>query len=37
MPEDNAEMILNRPFVYGIIAPRGTLLFIGVCGNPSRK
>jgi serpin B len=35
MPEDNAEMILNRPFIYGIIAPRGTLLFIGVCGNPS--
>jgi len=34
MPEDNAEMILNRPFVYGIIAPGGTLLFIGVCGNP---
>ena len=35
MPEENAEMMLNRPFVYGIIAPRGTLLF--GYGNPSRK
>lgn len=35
MPVDKAEMILNRPFVYGITAPNGILLFIGVCGNPS--
>jgi len=34
MPVDKAEMILNRPFIYGITAPRGVLLFIGVCMNP---
>ena len=35
LPEDNAEMILNRPFIYGITAPNGILLFMGVCTNPS--
>lgn len=34
MPEDQAEMILNRPFIYGITAGNGTLLFVGVCMNP---
>jgi len=35
MPKDKAEMILNRPFIYGIAAANGTLLFIGVCMNPA--
>lgn len=34
MPEDKADMILNRPFIFGIAAYDGTLLFIGVCENP---
>lgn len=34
MPEGRADMILNRPFIYGIIASNGSLLFIGVCMNP---
>ncbi|WP_042431160.1 serpin family protein [Faecalispora jeddahensis] len=34
---DKAEMILDRPFLYGIAAPDGTLLFVGVCENPSAK
>lgn len=32
--KDRADMILNRPFIYGITAPNGTLLFIGICENP---
>jgi serpin B len=35
MPEGRAEMILDRPFLYGITAPDGTLLFAGVCSNPA--
>jgi serpin B len=35
MPEDQAEMILNHPFIYGITAGNGTLLFVGVCMNPN--
>lgn len=34
MPKDKAEMILNRPFIYGITAANGALLFVGVCMNP---
>ncbi|MEL7565495.1 MAG: serpin family protein [Clostridiales bacterium] len=34
-PEDKAEMILNRPFIYGITTSNGTLLFVGVCMNPA--
>jgi len=34
MPKGRAEMILNRPFIYGITASNGTLLFVGVCNNP---
>lgn len=34
-PEGRAEMILNRPFIYGITAPNGNLLFIGICSNPA--
>jgi len=35
-PEDEFEMILDRPFIYGIKAQNGTLLFVGICENPSR-
>ena len=34
MPEGRADMILNRPFIYGITASNGSLLFIGICMNP---
>lgn len=30
----SADMILNRPFIYGIIASNGSLLFIGIFMNP---
>lgn len=36
MPTDRAEMILDRPFIYGINV-NGTLLFTGVCQNPAAK
>jgi serpin B len=34
-PKGRAEMILNRPFIYYITAPDGSLLFVGVCENPA--
>lgn len=34
-PEGRAEMVLDRPFIYGITAPNGNLLFIGICSNPA--
>ena len=34
-PPDTVEMILDRPFIFGIYAPNGTLLFTGICDNPS--
>ena len=34
MPEGRADMILNRPFIYGITAQNRSLLFAGVCENP---
>lgn len=34
MPKEEAYMILNRPFLYGICAGDGTLLFVGICENP---
>lgn len=34
MPDGHADMILDRPFIYGITATDGTLLFAGVCQNP---
>ncbi|HZK27040.1 MAG TPA: serpin family protein [Thermoclostridium sp.] len=36
-PEGRADMILNRPFIYGITAQNGSLLFVGVCENPLEK
>ena len=46
MPEDRAEMILDRPFIFGITKPVAfatadgyegvdTLLFVGICENPT--
>ncbi|MBO5197498.1 MAG: serpin family protein [Lachnospiraceae bacterium] len=35
LPTDYADMILNRPFLYGITSPNGDLLFIGVCASPN--
>jgi serine protease inhibitor len=34
LPNGRAEMILNRPFLYGITSSNGILLFVGVCNNP---
>ena len=34
-PEGRADMILNRPFIFGI-QHSGTLLFIGICDNPAK-
>ena len=36
-PEGRADMILDRPFIYGITAQNDTLLFIGVCENPAEN
>lgn len=35
-PEQRLEMILNRPFLYGVRSA-DTLLFIGVCENPAQQ
>lgn len=35
LPEDRADMILDRPFIYGITAENGSLLFVGICENPA--
>ena len=32
--EGRVDMILDRPFIYGITASNGSLLFIGICMNP---
>ncbi len=37
LPQDRADMILNRPFIYGITNNNGTLLFVGICENPVSK
>jgi serine protease inhibitor len=34
---DSAELILDRPFLYGIVASNGTPLFMGVCRNPEES
>lgn len=35
MPEGRAEMILNRPFLYGIVSSEGSLLFAGIFETPA--
>ncbi|HBN82393.1 MAG TPA: serpin family protein [Clostridiales bacterium] len=37
LPNGRADMILNSPFIYGITAQNGTLLFVGVCENPAEN
>jgi len=37
LPQGRADMILNRPFIYGIKAQTGNLLFVGVCENPAER
>ena len=32
---DTADMVLNRPFLYGITSSDGALVFVGVCCNPA--
>ena len=34
--ENEAHMILNRPFLYGVVSD-GVLLFAGVCNNPAES
>ena len=34
MPDGHAEMILDRPFIFGIRSHTGALLFIGICNHP---
>lgn len=36
-PESRADMILDRPFIYYITGPDGSLLFVGVCENPAER
>lgn len=35
--DDIAEMILNKPFIYYITARDGTVLFIGICNDPTAQ
>jgi serine protease inhibitor len=35
IPTESAEMILNRPFLYGIVTNDNIPLFVGVCNDPS--
>ena len=37
MPTDEAYMILDRPFIYGIKDDNGNILFMGICGNPAEN
>lgn len=37
MPTDEAEMILDRPFVFAITANTGDILFIGIVNDPTEK
>ncbi len=35
LPLERAEMTLDRPFIFAITAANGSLLFIGICENPT--
>ncbi len=35
--EDEAYMILNRPFIFGINDECGNIVFMGICGDPAEK
>ena len=36
-PEPPLEMRLDRPFLYGVRSADGTLLFVGVCADPTQE
>lgn len=36
-PESPLEMRLDRPFLYGVRGADGTLVFVGVCADPTRE
>ena len=36
-PESPLEMRLGRPFLYGVRGADGTLVFVGVCADPTRE
>ena len=35
-PEQQAEMILDKPFLFGVQDMNGAWLFLGVCKDPSQ-
>lgn len=35
LPKDNAEIILDRPFIFSITSSNGVVLFLGVINNPT--
>ena len=35
-PEEQCDMLLTRPFLYAVVDSDGTVLFIGVVGDPTR-
>ena len=37
LPEGRVKMNLDRPFIYGITAENGSLLFVGICENPAAQ
>ena len=37
LPQDRADMILNRPFLYAIETFDGIPIFIGICENPTER
>jgi serine protease inhibitor len=36
VPSDKVKMILDRPFIYGIVTPDNIPLFVGVCNDPAK-
>lgn len=37
LPEGRADMILDRPFIFAIVNNTGSLMFIGVCNDPTAQ
>lgn len=35
LPKDNAEIVLDRPFIFSITSSNGAVLFVGVINNPA--
>lgn len=34
-PDETIYMVLDRPFIYGIVSSEGNLLFVGICEDPT--